>query len=73
MKKTATPLTLRNTDEARERWSRVIWSPPAGRVAPICSACSGPLPEVPVQLWAVSGSTAHFCDACSELLFELVK
>lgn len=46
-------------------WSKVVWSPPDGHIAPICSACQGPIPDIPLRLWNPAGWTAHFCDACA--------
>jgi hypothetical protein len=53
---------------------KIMWSPPDGKVAPLCSFadCCGPLPEVPLLLFRDDGSMANFCNACAAKLIVTV-
>lgn len=48
-------------------WGKVAWSHADGRIAPICSYCSGTMSDtdVPLMLWKPSGDMAHFCQSCT--------
>lgn len=58
-------------------WGKVMWSPPDGKIAPLCSMsdCLAHIAEdsVPIMFWNPEGAMAHFCDACAEKWFGIVS
>jgi hypothetical protein len=51
----------------------IAWGKPDSPRRELCAICHGPLPEVPLMLWAPNGSAASFCEACAEYWIEVRK
>ncbi len=53
--------------------SKLTWSRPDSRIAPLCSNCFGPVSEAPLMMWTDEGACVQLCDECVEKIIEVVE